>query len=85
MLQALACYFIKKETQAQVFSCEFCENSKNTFFTEHLRTNASLSNIYFKLLESIKISGNIHTKWVKLKTQNTENNPVISSHNALLS
>ena len=28
--------FIKKETLAQVFSCEFCEISKNTFFTEHL-------------------------------------------------
>ena len=33
----LACNFIKKETLAQVFSCEFCEISKNTFFTEHLR------------------------------------------------
>ena len=28
--------FIKKETLAQVFSCEFCEIFKNTFFTEHL-------------------------------------------------
>ena len=27
-----ACNFIKKETQSQVFSCEFCEISKNTFF-----------------------------------------------------
>ena len=32
-----ACNFIKKETLAQVFSCEFCKISKNTFFTEHLR------------------------------------------------
>ena len=32
-----ACNFIKKETLAQMFSCEFCEISKNTFFTEHLR------------------------------------------------
>ena len=30
-LQASACNFIKKETRAQAFSCEFCENSKNTF------------------------------------------------------
>ena len=37
----LACNFIKKETLAQVFSCEFCEISKNTIFTEHLWTNAS--------------------------------------------
>ena len=26
------CNFIKKETLAQVFSCEFCEIPKNTFF-----------------------------------------------------
>ena len=31
----------QKETLAQVFSCEFCEISRNTFFTEHLRTTAS--------------------------------------------
>ena len=31
-----ACNFIKKETLVQVFSCEFCEISKNTFFTEHI-------------------------------------------------
>ena len=27
---------LKKEALAQVFSCEFCEISKNTIFTEHL-------------------------------------------------
>ena len=27
---------LKKETLAQVFSCEVCEISINTFFTEHL-------------------------------------------------
>ena len=39
---------LKKKTPAEVFSCEFCEISKNTFFTEHLRTTAShpLLNIY---------------------------------------
>ena len=30
--------FIKKETQTQVFSCEFCKIPQNTFFVEHLRT-----------------------------------------------
>ena len=30
-------------TLAQVFSCEFCEISKNTFFTEHLWTTASVT------------------------------------------
>ena len=32
-----ACNFIKKETLAQVFTCEFCEIFNNNFFTEHLR------------------------------------------------
>ena len=27
----LTCNFIKRETLAQVFSCEFCEISENTF------------------------------------------------------
>ena len=35
-LQVLASNFIKEESLAKVFSCEFCEISKNTFFTEHL-------------------------------------------------
>ena len=29
---------------AEVFSCKFCEISKNTFFTEHLCTTASHDN-----------------------------------------
>ena len=33
----------KKQNLAQVFSCEFYKISKNTFFTEHLRTIASES------------------------------------------
>ena len=37
-----ACNFIKKETLAQVFLCEFCEIFKNTFFTEDLMETASL-------------------------------------------
>ena len=35
IVAARACNFIKKETLAQVFFCEFCEFSKN-FFTKHL-------------------------------------------------
>ena len=36
-----ASFLIKKETLAQVFSYEFCEISKNTFFTEHFWATAS--------------------------------------------
>ena len=32
---------MKKEALAQVLPCEVCEIFKNTFFTEHLWTNAS--------------------------------------------
>ena len=32
---------LKKKTLAQVFSCEFCEIFKNTFFTEYLWATAS--------------------------------------------
>ena len=39
-LRPEACNFIKIETLAQVFPCEFCEISLNTFFTKHLRTTA---------------------------------------------
>ena len=34
---------LKKETLAQVLSCEFCEISKNTFFTGNLLSTASLN------------------------------------------
>ena len=34
-------FIIKKETLAQVFFCEFCKFSKNTFLTEFLWVSAS--------------------------------------------
>ena len=40
-LQASTCNFIKNEIRAQVFSCEFFQIFKNTYFTEHLWTTAS--------------------------------------------
>ena len=36
-----ACNFVKIETLAKVFPCEFCEISKNRFFTEHVWATAS--------------------------------------------
>ena len=46
LIKLQASDFIKNETLVQVFSCEFCESFKNTFFTEHIRATAS---IYFIL------------------------------------
>ena len=52
---------IKKETLAEVFSCEFCEISKNTFFTEYLRATASERYLAFKDCGSL----NIFVKFLK--------------------
>ena len=51
-----ACNFIKKEILAQVFSCEFCEISKNTF----------LQNTSGQLLLHLVCTQNfyIRTKWM---------------------
>ena len=42
LIKLQACNLIKKETLAQVFACEFCEISKNTFLTEHPWATAAL-------------------------------------------
>ena len=52
-LRPQACNVIKKETLAQVFSCEFCGNSNNTFFTEHLRTTDFESSQKFEIISDI--------------------------------
>ena len=41
LMSLLIVFFIKKDALAQVFSCEFCEFSKNTFLTQFLRAAAS--------------------------------------------
>ena len=65
-LQVLAYNFIEKETLAHVFSYEFCEISKNTFFIEHLWATAS--DKYFYILFSIQING-IEQKWRHTNSQ----------------
>ena len=46
-----ACNFIKKETLAQVFSCEFCEISKNTFLQ-----NTSGRLLLFIVIEHLRMT-----------------------------
>ena len=56
-LQLKAFNFIKKETLAQVFSCEFCEISKNTFLTEHVWATASDELIFpFQTTAKLQVS-----------------------------
>ena len=47
----LACSFIKKETLVQVFSCKFCEISKNTFYcrTPLVAASVKKERKFFKL------------------------------------
>ena len=45
-----ACNFIKKENLAQVFSCEFCEISKNTFLNRTPLVAASKCGTFGALL-----------------------------------
>ena len=40
--------FIKKETPAQVFPCEFCEIFKKTFLIKQLRVTASVTSTMLK-------------------------------------
>ena len=47
--QSWACSFIKKETVAQMFYCEFCKVSKNTF-SYRTHTVAVSASILFRLL-----------------------------------
>ena len=48
-----ACNFIKKETATQVFSCEFCEIFKNTFFTEEaVVRKCSVKKVFLKISQN---------------------------------
>ena len=45
--QAQACNFIKKESLVKVFSCDFCEISKNTFFLQNTSGGCFCTNFTF--------------------------------------
>ena len=49
-----------RSSRPEVFSCEFCEIFKNTFFTEHLRTTASVNDFAVP----VQHSGKFHNKTV---------------------
>ena len=52
-----ACNFMKKETLAQAFSCEFCDICNNIFFTEDLR--ATVSNMVLNMAQIVLKQFNI--------------------------
>ena len=55
-LQAWPANLIRKQTLAKLFSSEFCEIFKNTFFIEHLWTTASDIKISDKVKYTRRIS-----------------------------
>ena len=55
-LQSQACSFVKKDTLAQLFSCEFCKIFKNSFFTEHLPETASEGNRIYSTLATLPLT-----------------------------
>ena len=51
--QVAGCNFIKKETLALVFFCEFCEISKNTFF--HRTPLVAVSEMVTKVFKKFRM------------------------------
>ena len=49
-------FFIKKETLAQMFPCEFCEISKKTAFTEQLLATASITILFDIFHETLRFN-----------------------------
>ena len=82
-LQDEACNFIKKETLAQAFSCEFYEIFKNTYFEEHPWTTASegilrniclvyyVSHLIYNLIYLILAYGSLTTLWFRCQKKST--------------
>ena len=55
----------KKETLTRVFSCEFCEIFKNTFFTEHIRAALSMRKIIWLTKEwSFLVASKQSRQWL---------------------
>ena len=77
LCQSEACNFIKKETLAQVFSCEFYEIFKKTFFTEYrIPPVAASQSTYFSVDHWVRPS------W-KMLTYDNLANPGLSQGNTL--
>ena len=56
-LRSKACIFIKKEFLTQLFSCEFCKFSKNTFFYRTPSVAAKILNVICRTLIMTVVKG----------------------------
>ena len=74
-----------KKTSTQVFSCEYCEIFKGTYFEKHLRTAASEtllvnSKLFMKVLIGFEFFKKIHSKrkaWNSQKIKERVKNVII--------
>ena len=86
----LSLFFNKAaETLAQVFSCEFCEISRNTFLTEHLWATASITTIkkslsFFSERFLIRFSNKAKIIYYSLPNQMLRKNRNVNSNNHLM-
>ena len=69
-----ACNFIKKETLAQVFSCEFCEISKNIFFYDTCALNEDFNSYQVKCIKEFQNVKDAFLKKLSDTEQNLERN-----------
>ena len=77
-LRALLCNFIKKETLAQVFSCEFDEIFKCAFFLEHFWWLLLKNNTFLPILGS---RGNLPNKFSPSSLAISSAPPVVGGNN----
>ena len=73
-LQVLACNFIKKETLAHVFSCEFWKFVGPNFPTEYLRW------LFLKYRSDFQTKGLKREKKADLKTTAVDRNSITKSY-----
>ena len=55
-IKVVGCNFIKKGIPTRLFTCEICEISKNTFFTEHLLSDCFFSSKSFLAFRCFYVS-----------------------------
>ena len=79
LCQRLSFNKVKKESLAQVFSCEFYKIFMNTFFTEHLRTTAP-----WKTILSILVGPFLFMKFFRTKSFNEQFGEDLSSNNFII-
>ena len=61
LIKSCTCKFIKKETLAQVFSCEFCEIFNNTFSTsnKYWKVHSTLCANIHHFVKTFEINGKV--------------------------